>query len=116
MRDKSWVTWLFTIGLALVIMANMAGPAAWAASDAMAVGQTVPTRTSTPGPEPPPATEPPTPATEPAAPTPTVALTPTSASAPVLLPVAGSDGEGGLALVGVVGLSLLALTLIIRRR
>ncbi len=109
MRFKNWMTWIVPISLVLIFMANMTEPAAWAARDPAPLGQTVPTRTPTPGAEPPSATQP-------ATPIPTVALTPTSIGAPALLPVAGGDWEEGLALVGVAGLGLLALAWTARRR
>lgn len=109
MRIKNWTTWIVAMILVLIVMANMARPSAWAASDAAPVGQTVPTRTPTPGPEPPPATEPTTPI-------PTLTLTPTATNVPALLPAAGGDREGDLALMGVAGLGLLALAWTMRRR
>jgi len=107
MRIKNWIAWIIAVSLVLVIMANLAGPVAWAASAAAPVGQTVPTKTPTPGPQPPSATEQ-------AMPVSTVAPTPTGP--PALLPQAGAGPDGRWALVGVAGLGFLALAWTIRRR
>jgi len=117
MRIKNWIASIVAIGLTLVIVANLAGPTAWAASAVAPLGQTVPTRTPTAAPVTPTPTPEPLPPTEPATPAPSsVVSTPSPAGAPVLLPVAGSDSNGGLALVGAAGVCLLMLTWAARRR
>ena len=111
MRIKNWITSIIAIGLTLVIVANLAGPTAWAASAIAPVGQTVPTRTPTPEP----ATATMTP-TEPPATEQPVATTPAPAQSPTLLPEAGSGPDGGLVLFCAVGLALIALSIATRQR
>jgi len=84
-------TWRAAIGLAWLLLAGLAGPAAWAADAVAPFGQTVPTRTPTAAPVTPSATLEPQPTgistQSPPKPTAGVALTP--APTPALLPVAG---------------------------
>jgi len=104
MRIKNWIASIVAIGLTLVIMANLAGPTAWAASAVAPVGQTVPTKTPTAA----------SPTQTPATPVPTAASTP--ANPPALLPQAGGGPDAGLVIVGIAGLGLLALAWTVRRR
>ena len=108
MRTKTKISWAIVALLALAALADIAGPVSWAASDPSLVGQTVPTRTPSPGPATPlpPSPEPPTPT-----PADVALVTPTI----VLLPESGSTAEGPWPVLGTAGLVVVALAWSIRR-
>jgi hypothetical protein len=115
MRIKNWIALMSAVCLALIVLANTSGPAAWASQGNAPLGQgTVPTRTSTPSPAPPTVAPEPQATPVPAI-APTIAPTPAANSTPALLPVAGGDSTGGPVLAGLAGLGVLALAWSIRR-
>ena len=118
MRIKNWIALMSAISLALIVLANTSGPAAWASPGNAPLGQTVPTRTATPSPA-----QPTVPPESQATPVPAATAAPTVDATPAVLPVAGGgpkDGSNGgsndgLAVLGLTGLSALTLAWAVRR-
>ena len=98
MRMSHWMGVAF-----LFVLILSAGAVDWAPANASRLGQTVPTRTPT---------------AEPPSVTPTVVVTATStpSGAPALLPVAGNSADVGPIVVGGMGLGLMWLAWVARRR